>query len=91
MKEPDICLSSTLIPIDETDKRVIGIGNRLKGDIENLLLGYKEECDTLGVSVNVCGTIDLIRYTKEHKRGYNAVQAESKGTGYKDLPVNIWL
>lgn len=91
MSEPDICLSSTPIPIDETDERVIGIGNRLKRDVEKVLKSYKGECDALGVSINVCGTVDLIRYTKERKRGYNAVRAERSEINFKELPVNIWL
>lgn len=91
MREPDICLSSTPIPIDGTDEKVIDIGNRLKRDLETVLRGYKDECDALDVSINVCGTIDLVRYTKEPKRGYNAVQAERTGIDFKDFPVNIWL
>ena len=91
MREPDICLSSTPIPIDETDEKVIDIGNRLKCDLESVLQAYGGECDALDVSINVCGTIDLVRYTKEPKRGYNAVQAEQTGIGFKDIPVNIWL
>ena len=76
---------------DKADERVIGIGNRLKRDVEKVLKSYKSECDALGVSINVCGTVDLIRYTKERKRGYNAVQAERSEINFKELPVNIWL
>ena len=91
MTEPDICLSSTPIPIDGTDKMVIDIGNRLKRDVEKLLKSYQSECAALDVTINVCGTLDLIRYTKEPKRGYNAVQAARTDVNFKDMPVNVWL
>lgn len=91
MTEPNICPNNTPIPISDTDKRVIDIGNRLKRDVEKLLKTYKPECDALDVTINVCGTIDLIRYTKEPKRGYNSVEAERSGINFKELPVNIWL
>ena len=91
MAEPDICLSSTPVPIDDVDRRVIDVGTRLKHDVEKVLKSYQSECTALDVTINVCGTLDLIRYTKGRKRGYNAVQVQQTDVNFKDLPVNVWL